>query len=88
MAIGGLLLLRLVLWADWPEALRAAMLMVAASGIAAAAAAIPLKFFHPAYVLPTNAMVPTLKGRHFVWRLPTLRRRDGCGVRRCVRLCR
>ncbi len=55
---------RLLLQLDVRSTFRAGLLLIVAIGMVVAIMAIPLKFCYPAYSIPTNAMSPTLKGRH------------------------
>jgi signal peptidase I len=61
---------RFVLRLNLASAARAGLLLVAAWSGVLAVAAIPLKLCYPAYVIPTNAMSPTLKGRHLAGECP------------------
>jgi signal peptidase I len=60
----GFAVARFVLRLDAKSALRAGLLLIAAAGLVAAVAAIPLKLCYPTYAIPTNGMAPTIKGRH------------------------
>jgi signal peptidase I len=66
VAAAGLTALRVTLWVDWMASLRAALIMMVVLGGVGTVAVIPLRLSYEAFKIPTNAMAPTLKGRHYV----------------------